>query len=191
MAATDAAEKPAQYLTMRLGLDEYGIALEAVREIVPLQAVTRIPGTPPWVRGVCNLRGTVVPIVDLAVRFGFGEVQAGKRTCFLILELAIGKQRLVVGVVAESVNNVIEVLAGQIEPAPEVGLRLEVELVRGLVRANDRFIVLLDVTRIFTCEELVEIEEAGAPPAAPPVTTVAAPPEASPPPEDNGGVNFF
>ena len=106
--APDADEKPAQYLTVRLGPDEYGIALEAVREMFASRA-SPVPGPPPWVRGVCNLRGAVLPIVDLAVRFGFGQIQVGKRTCFLVLELPMGKQTLSVGIVAESVNNVIDV----------------------------------------------------------------------------------
>jgi purine-binding chemotaxis protein CheW len=194
--APDADEKPAQYLTVRLGPDEYGIGLEAVREIVPIQGVTRVPGPPPWVRGVCNLRGAVLPIVDLAVRFGFGQIQVGKRTCFLVLELPMGKQTLSVGIVAESVNNVIDVRPRQIEAAPEIGLRVEVQYVRGLVRAGERFVVLLDVTRIFACEELIEIDEVGAThqPAADTSAATAAPTaeaEAATPSPKDGGIEFF
>src|SRR5688572_13168756 len=154
MADTDSAGPSQQYLTIRLGADEYGITLDAVREIVPIQGITRIPGTPPWVRGVCNLRGAVLPVVDLGTRFGFGETAQGKRACFLILELTVAGQALALGVVAESVNNVVDVPAASVEVAPEVGLRLEVQYVRGLVRTSDRFVVLLDVNRIFECEEL-------------------------------------
>jgi purine-binding chemotaxis protein CheW len=201
MAMTTSDDKAAQYLTIRLGADEYGIALDAVREIVPLQGVTRVPGTPPWVRGVCNLRGTVLPVVDLGTRFGFGETAATKRTCFLVLELPLGRQTLRLGVVAESVSNVIEVRPADIEAAPEIGLRLEVQYVRGLVRTGERFVVILDVFRVFDCEELVEVEEAAAPapaaaaaaatPAPAPVAPAAALAEGELPSAEEGGITFY
>ncbi len=161
-AVVQTKEKPTQYLTVRLGSDEYGIALGSIREIVPTQILTRVPGNPPWVKGVCNLRGTVLPVVDLGVRFGFGPTAESKWAMFLVLELSIGTQQLLVGVLATSVNNVLPVKASAIEPTPEVGLNLQAEYVRGLLRVNQRFIVLLDVHRIFATEELVDLEAANA-----------------------------
>jgi purine-binding chemotaxis protein CheW len=172
-------EKPIQFLTVRLGADEFGIALGSIREIVPVSVLTRVPGNPPWVRGVCNLRGTVLPVVDLGVRFGFGPTTESKWSMFLVLELSIGTQTLLVGVLATSVSTVVPVKAADIEPAPEVGLNVQAEYVRGLLRIKERFIVLLDVHRIFATSELVDLEAAMAAPAAEPAPVVA---EAPPPP---------
>jgi purine-binding chemotaxis protein CheW len=190
--AVVAKEKPTQFLTVRLGADEFGIALGSIREIVPVQVLTRVPGNPPWVRGVCNLRGTVLPVVDLGVRFGFGPLPDSKWAMFLVLELAIGSQSLLVGVMASSVNNVLLVKTGDIEPAPAVGLALQPEYVRGLLRVNERFIVLLDMHRIFVTSELVELEAANAAAgeAIAPISAMSAPPPAAvptgvtPPPAD-------
>jgi purine-binding chemotaxis protein CheW len=182
MAALTAAEKPKQFLTIRLGADDYGIALATVREILPVQTLTRVPGTPSWVRGVCNLRGTVLPVVDLAVRFGFGQTATPIRACCLVLELAIRGQTISVGVMAEAVSNVVGVKTADIEAAPAVGLALEAQYVLGLVRVNDRFIVLLDFHRIFATDELIELGEAtGIVAAAAPLTAAPTPGPPVPP----------
>lgn len=185
MAAIAAGEKPKQFLTIRLGSDDYGLSLATVREILPVQTLTRVPGTPPWVRGVCNLRGTVLPVVDLAVRFGFGHTASSIRACCLVLELTIAGQTISIGVMAEAVSNVVGVKTADIEAAPAVGLALEAQYVLGLVRINDRFIVLLDFHRIFATDELVELGEstgavvaspAASPTPAPTPPTLMAPP---------------
>jgi purine-binding chemotaxis protein CheW len=190
-------EKPTQVLTVRLGADEFGVALNSIREIVPVQALTRVPGNPPWVKGVCNLRGTVLPVVDLGVRFGFGPIPDSKWAMFLVLELALGAQTLLVGVMVSAVNNVIPVKAADIEPTPEVGLVVQPEYVRGLVRFSERFIVLLDLHRIFASSDLVDLEAAAATAetaAAVAMTTAAVAAAAgvadtlAPPPADPGSV---
>jgi purine-binding chemotaxis protein CheW len=142
-----------QYLSFFLGGEAYAIGILRVREILEYQAPTRVPQTPPSIRGVINLRGRVIPIVDLALKFGLPPTQATKWTCIIVVETTIGGETAVMGVLADSVNEVTDLPPTEIEAAPSFGTRVKVDYLRGMGRAGQRFILLLDIDRVLSAEE--------------------------------------
>lgn len=145
---------PEQLLTFLIGADEYGISILHVREIAEYRALTPVPKTPNWMRGVMNLRGTVVPVVDLAARLGLGETRVSRRTCVIIVDMQVDAEAIVVAVMVDGVSRVIDVPPEDIQPPPPFGL--DVDFVPGLVRADDALIVLLDLAAILGSTELVD-----------------------------------
>jgi purine-binding chemotaxis protein CheW len=149
-----------QYLTFTVADDEYAVDILKVREIVELGAVTKVPSTPPWIRGVINLRGAVVPLIDLAVKFGLPPTPATKRTAIVVVELALAGRATVMGAVVDGVRQVLELSADQVEPPPSFGTRVRVEFLRGLAEAGGKFILLLDIDAVLSVDELLMAEEA-------------------------------
>lgn len=144
-----------QYLTFVVGGENYGIAILGVKEIIEYDEVTPVPMMPACIRGVINLRGTVVPVLDLASRFGRGASVVTRRTCIVIVEVGDDDDaRQDVGVVVDSVNAVIELVAEDIQPAPAFGARIRVDFIEGMGRVNGRFVVLLDMARVLSSEEI-------------------------------------
>lgn len=181
MMPMPAAAKPsdrAQYLTFSLSGGEYAIAVLRVREIIEHESVTRVPSTPAFVRGVINLRGSVVPVVDLARKFGLPESPVTKRTCIVIVEADSEGGRVVMGVLADAVNQVVEFSSGEIEPAPSFGAPIRVDFLEGLGKLGDAFVLILDTDRVLSTEELSDVAAAPgeAAAAAPPAAPEAAPP---------------
>jgi purine-binding chemotaxis protein CheW len=150
------SDDAAQYLGFYIGGEEYAIGILRVREILEYDTATRIPGTPPSIRGVINLRGSVVPVVDLAVKFGLPESVVTKRTCIVVVELDLEGERTVMGVMADSVSQVMDLGAEDIEPPPTFGTRVHVDYLRGMGKAGKRFILLLDIDRVLSATELQE-----------------------------------
>jgi purine-binding chemotaxis protein CheW len=144
-----------QYLTFFLAGEEYAITILQVTDIIECGAVTRVPGTPAWIRGVHNLRGTVVPVIDLAIKFGLPATEVTRRTCIIIVELRAGDETLIMGVMADSVHQVVDFTAEQIQPAPAFGPRVHVDCLRGMASSNGKFVLLLDIDRIFSSDEIV------------------------------------
>ncbi len=144
----------AQFLTFRVGQEEYGLPLLRVREIVPFTQVTRVPDTPAVLRGVMNLRGQVLPIVDLSMKFDQVPATPGKRTCVVITEVLGEGEPLTLGVLVDSVNQVLEASPDDVEPPPNFGLKLKLEYLKGLVRSGEGFIVLLESDRVLSTSEL-------------------------------------
>ena len=151
-----AAESP-QYLSFFVAGEEYGVGILQVREILELDAVTRVPGTPPFVRGVLNLRGQVVPVVDLAVKLGLPETQVTKRTCVVIVEVTFEGQPTVVGMMADAISQVIELPPELIEPPPPFGLGIRAEFLRGMGKGGKKFVLLLDIDKVLTTHELLAV----------------------------------
>jgi purine-binding chemotaxis protein CheW len=141
-----------QLLTFLIGDDEYGISIHRVREIAEYRALTPVPMTPPWMRGVMNLRGTVVPVVDLAAKLGLEQTLVSRRTCLVIVEMDADGERVVVAVMVDGVSRVIDVLRADIQEPPPFGLGID--FVPGLVRVEETLIVLLDLTAILASAEL-------------------------------------
>ena len=137
-----------QYLTWRVAEEEYGIGILEAREILEYETLTKVPNAPRFIRGVINLRGSVVPVVDLAVKFGQEARPLTKRTCILIVETSAENGRAVVGLVADAVSEVIELSPDQIEPPPSFGTRARGEDLRGLGRSGNRFVLLLALDRV-------------------------------------------
>ena len=152
---TTIADKPAQHLTFALGKDTFAVEIAPIREIIEYPGLTEIPMTPDFLRGVINLRGAVVPVIDLSVRFGRPETPIGRRTCVVIIEVGVEDSHHALGILVDGVNEVLEVEPGQIEPRPDFGLGLRTDFVKGMIRSDGRFIIILDVTQVLSTNELV------------------------------------
>jgi purine-binding chemotaxis protein CheW len=144
-----------QYLTFFLAGEEYAITILQVTDIIECGVVTRVPGTPQWIRGVHNLRGTVVPVIDLAIKFGLPATEITRRTCIVIVEISVDDETLIMGVMADSVHQVVELGPDQIQAAPAFGPRVRVDCVLGMAASNGKFIVLLDIDRILANDEIL------------------------------------
>jgi purine-binding chemotaxis protein CheW len=152
MSPHDAAGRR-QYLSFTLAGSDYAVGILQVREILQYEAVTRIPSVPPSIRGVINLRGAVVPVVDLAVKFGLPATAVTKRTCILIVEATIGDERTVLGVVADAVREVLELGPDEVEPPPAFGTQVRADGLLGMGKADRRFVLLLDLDRVLSAGE--------------------------------------
>jgi purine-binding chemotaxis protein CheW len=148
-----------QYLTFRLGEESFAVDVAQVREILELIPITRVPKTPEYMRGVINVRGSVVPVVDMRLKFGMPKGEDTINTCVIVLEVDLDGEATVIGALADAVNEVSELAPGQIEPAPRLGVRLNTEFVKGIGKHDEKFIIILDIDRIFSTDELVGITE--------------------------------
>jgi len=156
----DTIVKSIQYLTFSLDDEEYAINVNQIREILEVSDITKLPCTYEFMRGVINLRGNVVPVIDLHVKFGLPETEQTINTCVIVMEIEIDNKQTVIGALADSVDEVIELEAEQIEPAPNIGTKVKSEFIKGMGKYNDRFLILLDLNKIFSEEDLTKIEGA-------------------------------
>jgi purine-binding chemotaxis protein CheW len=164
-----------QFLTFQLGGEEYAIDILRVREIIQYDTPTRVPHAPPAIRGVINLRGAVVPVVDLAVKFGIEPGAVTRRTCVVIVEVRQESGALVVGLVADTVNQVVDVAAGELEPPPSFGTRVRLHHLVAMARMGSRFAMVLDVDSLLTEHEADDaLAAASAEDGAAPVDSEAA-----------------
>ena len=143
-----------QLLTFLIGDDEYGISILRVREIAEYRTLTPVPMTAAWMRGVMNLRGTVVPVVDLAARLGVERTNVSRRTCLIIVEMDVETEKVVIAVMVDGVSRVVDVDESEIQEPPPFGLGID--FVPGLVRVDERLIVLLDLTAILSTAEILD-----------------------------------
>jgi len=148
-----AAAQAKQYLSFVVGGTDFGVPILKVKEILQYEDVTRVPGTPASIRGVINVRGSVVPVVDLAVKFGRPEVPTTKRTCVLVVETRAGDEVLTLGVIADAVSEVVDLGAEDIEPAPSFGTGMKLEYITGMGKAGKGFVILLDIDRVLSSSE--------------------------------------
>ena len=155
MATQSAPSEQSQYLGFHIGGEEYAIGILRVREILEYDTVTKVPTTPPSIRGVINLRGSVVPVVDLAVKLGLPESVVTRRSCVVVVEILLEGERTVMGLLADAVSQVLELPASEIEPPPPFGTRIRVECLLGMGRAGKRFVLLLDIDRLLSTEEVM------------------------------------
>ena len=150
---------PSQYLTFTLGKDIFAVEIAPIREIIEYPGLTGIPMTPEFLRGVINLRGAVVPVIDLAVRFGRPLTPVGRRTCVVIVEIAGDTESLPLGILVDGVNEVLEVDAEKVEDRPDFGLGLRPDFVRGMIKREGGFIVILDTNKVLSTAELEKLVE--------------------------------
>jgi len=148
-----------QFLTFTLGGEVYAIDILSIREIIDYGNLTTVPMMPPFIRGVINLRGSVVPVVDLAARFGNEPAQITKRTGIIIVELVDEEGTMNVGVVVDGVNEVLEIPPTDIEPPPTFGARIRTDFIRGMGKVDGKFLVLLDVGNVLSVDELSLLSE--------------------------------
>ncbi|MBV8035883.1 chemotaxis protein CheW [Roseateles sp.] len=145
---------PSQYLTFSLAGETFAIGILSIKEIIQFRGLTEVPMMPRAVRGVINLRGAVVPVVDLALRFGKPASTAGRRSCIVIVEIADGGDSPVLGVMVDAVSEVIEIPPDEIEEAPSFGASIKREFIAGIGKVRGRFVVLLEVSRTLSLDEL-------------------------------------
>lgn len=143
-----------QYLTFTLDEEVFACSITRVREVLEFTTVTKVPRTPDFMRGVINLRGSVVPVMDLRRKFGMGETENSVDTCVIIVEVQVDGDGLVLGAMADSVQEVIDLTQDQIEPPPKIGTRLDTRFILGMGKRGDEFVIILDIDRVFNAEEL-------------------------------------
>jgi len=147
-----------QFLTFLLRDELFGINIRPIKEIIEYGQLTVVPMVPEFVRGVINVRGNVVPIIDLALRFGWPTTSVTKRSCIVIVEVESEGERIEIGVVVDAVSEVLDISLADIEPAPSFGARLRTDFIEGMGKVNDEFIVLLNVGRVLSVDELSSLE---------------------------------
>ncbi len=148
-----------QYLTFKLEDEVFALDISKVREVLDFTTVTKVPRTPEFMRGVINLRGNVVPVVDMRLKFGLLKTEKTVNTCIIIAEVSIEGETAVLGALADSVQEVVDLEPEQIEPAPRIGTRLRTEFIKGMGKRNEQFIILLDIDKVFTSEEILMVQD--------------------------------
>jgi purine-binding chemotaxis protein CheW len=143
-----------QYLTFKLADEVFALEITKVREVLDFTAVTRVPRTPDFMRGVINLRGSVVPVVDLRRKFSMALSETTVNSCIIISEVTVDGETTVLGALADSVQEVMDLDAEHIAPAPRIGTKLKTEFIKGMGKQNDRFVIILDIDKVFSTEEL-------------------------------------
>ena len=144
----------AQYLTFMLGGETFAIGILRVKEIIEYAGLTEVPMMPACIRGVINLRGAVVPVMDLSSRFGKPSTPITKRTCIVIVEVEANGERQDMGVVVDAVNAVLEIPASDIEPAPAFGAKIRTDFIEGMGKVNGKFVILLNINQVLSIEEV-------------------------------------
>jgi len=143
-----------QFLTFSLDGEVFALEIDRVREVMDFTAVTRVPCTPDYMRGVINLRGLVVPVVDLRLKLGMSRTEKSVNTCIIITEVTVDGETQVIGAMADSVQEVLDLEPAQIEPPPRIGTHLNTEFLKGMGKHNDQFVIILDMDRSFSVEDL-------------------------------------
>lgn len=148
------AAEHSQYLIFTLAGETLAIGILAIKEIIEYGELTEVPMMPEAVRGVINLRGAVVPVIDLAARFGRGRTQVARRTCIVIMEVQEQGQRHDVGVIVDTVNEVLEIPPADIESAPSFGAKIRTDFIAGMGKVAGRFVIILDIAKVLCLDEL-------------------------------------
>ena len=156
MSVTEITETR-QYLTFKLGDEVFATDVAKVREVLDLTTITKIPRTPDFVTGVINLRGKVVPVVDLRLCFEMSKTEKTVNTCIVVVEMLVEGESTVIGTLADSVEEVIDLEPEQIQPPPRIGTQIRTDFIRGMGKRDAQFIMILDIDRVFSAEELAAV----------------------------------
>ncbi len=148
-----------QYVTFSLGEELFGVEVSRTREILSLTPVTKVPQTPEYLLGVINLRGKVVPVVDMRLKFGLPAAVETEDTCIIVVEVQLYGESIIVGALADAVREVSEIRSDQIEPPPRLSTRLKTEFINGMGKVGEQFLILLNIDKVFNSEELVQVED--------------------------------
>lgn len=146
--------EPSQFLTFALAEDVFAIDVIKAKEVLDFADVTRVPQTPDYMLGVINLRGSVVPIVDMRHKFGMTESDKTRDSCIIVVEVDVDGEPITVGALADSVREVMDLAPDQIEPPPRIGTRLNTEFIKGMGNQGDKFVIILDINKVFSSDEL-------------------------------------
>ena len=161
--STSKITETARYLTFKLGEELFAINVFKAREVLDLSHITRVPTAPGYLRGVVNVRGNAIPVVDLRSKFGLSQTADTLSTRIIVMDLQMDGQNVVVGGLADAVHEVLELEPHEINEPPSLGLRWRTDLILGMGRRNDRFTIILDIERVFSSEELGVLTEATEP----------------------------
>ena len=160
-AAAAAAGERQQYLTFMLGKETFAVSILRIKEIIEYGQLTTVPMMPEFIRGVINLRGAVVPVMDLMARFGQDSSALSKRTCVVILEIELEGETQDVGILVDAVNEVLEIAGSEVEPAPRFGTNIRADFISGMGKVGGKFVIILDLNRVVSTEQLQQVVEAG------------------------------
>jgi len=151
--------KTGKYLTFTLENEEYGIGILKAKEIIGMMAITSVPRTPNFVKGVINLRGKVIPVIDLRLKFNMGEIPYTDRTCVIVVEIDSDSETVLIGIVVDSVSEVLNINKNEIEDSPAFGTKLETDYILGMAKTDGRVKILLDIDKVLSKKEMVHIKE--------------------------------
>ena len=157
-AVKSMGEREGKYLTFSLDSEEYGIGILKVKEIIGMMRITPVPQTPGFVKGVINLRGKVIPVIDLRLRFGMEAIGYSERTCIIVVEIQSSSGRLPIGIVVDAVSEVLNIKGSDIEETPTFGTRLETDYILGMAKMGGGVKILLDIDRILNAEDLTALD---------------------------------
>ncbi len=148
-----------QYLTFKLKDEIFGVDVAQVREILDYIKITKVPQTPNFMCGVINLRGNVVPVVDMRLKFGLEKTETTVNTCIIVVEVDIQGENTILGALVDSVQEVFELAPKDIEPAPKIGTKLKTDFIKGMGKSDDNFIILLNIDKVFSSEEFLIVKQ--------------------------------
>ncbi len=151
-------ERAGKYLTFMIGKEEFGVGVLKVREIMGIQDITAVPQTPSYVKGVINLRGKVIPVIDLRLKFGLPSIDYTQRTCIIVVQVKTGSNLLLMGIVVDEVSEVITLAPGDIEDTPDFGTNVATTYILGMAKIKDKVKILLDINEVLTSQEIHGLE---------------------------------
>jgi purine-binding chemotaxis protein CheW len=154
------ADKEGKYLTFTLAEEEYGIGILEIKEIIGMLPITSVPQTPDFVKGVINLRGKVIPVMDLRLRFGMPSIDYTERTCIIVVEIAGSTETILIGIVVDAVSEVLNIKGDDIEKTPTFGTKLNTDYILGMAKMEGSVKILLDIDRVLSNDELTLLSEA-------------------------------
>jgi purine-binding chemotaxis protein CheW len=151
---TATADREGKYLTFSMANEEYGIGILKVKEIIGMMAVTMVPQTPSYVKGVINLRGKIIPVVSLRLKFGLEEIDYTDRTCIIVVEVKTGAGSVLMGIVVDEVSEVLNIRSAEIEDTPTFGTSLKTDFILGMAKTGNRVKILLDIDKVISGQEM-------------------------------------
>lgn len=152
-------EEVTQYLTFNVAEERLAMSIDAVKEIIETPVITRVPMTPDYIRGVINLRGSVVPVIDLGARLGRGRITLTKRSCIVLVEVQAGEDGHVLGMLVDEVKNILEIPREDIKPPPEFGSEIRTDFIEAMGRVDDVFVIILSVNHVLSIQELAALRK--------------------------------
>lgn len=156
---SDLTKESKSYLSFRLGTEHFGIEVIKIIEILEVPRITKVPHAPNYMKGVVNLRGGVLPVIDTRVKFGMTETEQTIETCIVVLNIEINDERITVGAMVDAVSEVFELENGDIQPSPAIGTKYRPEFIKGMMRFKDQFLMLLNIDKVFSAGEVEAIAE--------------------------------
>jgi purine-binding chemotaxis protein CheW len=154
-------EYAGKYLTFKLGDEEYGLEILKVQEIIGAMEVTRVPRTPEYVRGVINLRGKVIPVIDIRKKFGLEVVDETEKTCIIVVQVEQGNRSVTMSIVVDEVSEVLDIDGSQLEPTPEFGSTINTDFILAMGKVGEKVVMLLGIDKVLSTEEIKDIEHVG------------------------------